>query len=67
MVLSGEISRGLQMIDSFGCAPFDDASVLDQMRTKLPSPDPPTVLPELPEGWASSASADIADDFIEEL
>jgi hypothetical protein len=37
------------------------------MRDKHPSPNSSTVWPELPQGWASSASADIADDFVEAL
>ena len=67
LILSGEISRGLRVIDSHGCAPYDDPGVQNQMKDKHPVPDPSSVWPELPEGWASVALEDMADDFSEAL
>ena len=67
LILSGEIGRGLRIIDSNGCAPHDDVRVQEQMKQKHPTPNPTAVWPELPDGWAACAVESISEDFVEVL
>ena len=59
-ILSGEVGRGLERLESHGCAPRDNAAIRDQMKEKHPAPRSPVNWPELPEGWLASIDIDLS-------
>ena len=57
-IISGDVGRGLRIIDGHGCAPSDDPCVIDQMKTKLPREE--NVWPNLPAAWLLNIDIDLS-------
>ena len=58
-ILSGDIGRGLRIIDGHGCAPSDDPCVIAQMIKKHPCAFEEDTWPTLPAAWLLNSEIDL--------